>query len=175
MAAAVRIIASEGLSAATAAIAKEAGVSNGSLFTYFESKVELLNQLYIELKTEMGTAALKGLPAESDVRSQILHMWRRWLRWAVSYPEKRRALSHLSVSDDITPESQKTGHQAMLGVAALLEQSRKNGPLRDASLGFVSALMNAMADTTMDFMISDPANADKYCMSAFEAMWRMLA
>ena len=35
MAAAARVIAQRGLNAPTALIAKEAGVSNGSLFTYF--------------------------------------------------------------------------------------------------------------------------------------------
>jgi AcrR family transcriptional regulator len=175
MSAATRIIASEGLSAATAVIAKDAGVSNGSFFTYFETKAGLLNQLYIELKTEMGAAALEGLPSESDLRSQMLHMWRHWLRWAVSCPEKRRALAHLSVSDDITPETRTAAHQTMAGIAALLERSRKSGPLRHAPLAFVAALMSAVADTTMDFMISDPANADSHCLTAFDAVWRMLA
>ena len=37
-----RIIVTQGLSAPIAGIAKEAGVPNGSLFTYFETKTELL-------------------------------------------------------------------------------------------------------------------------------------
>jgi AcrR family transcriptional regulator len=32
---------SQGLSAPTASVAKEAGVANGSLFTYFETKTDL--------------------------------------------------------------------------------------------------------------------------------------
>lgn len=175
MAAATRVIAAQGLGAATATIAKEAGVSNGSLFTYFATKADLLSQLYVELKSEMAAVALQGLPTEGDVRSQMLHLWRNWLRWAASRPEKRRALAHLGVSDDIAPESREAAHQAMASVAALLERSRKNGPLRSAPLAFVSALMSAMADTTMDFMIADPANADAHCLIAFEAFWRTLA
>ena len=62
--AATRIIVTQGLSAPTAGIAKEAGIPNGSLFTYFATKTELLNQLYLELKSEMAATALKGLPAE---------------------------------------------------------------------------------------------------------------
>jgi AcrR family transcriptional regulator len=174
MLAAIRVIASEGLAAATAAIAKEAGVSNGSLFTYFEKKADLLNQLYIELKAEMAAVALDGLPAGSDDRGQVFHMWSHWLRWAVSCPEKRRTLVHLDVSDDITPESRQIARQMMTGIAKLLERSRENGPMRDAPLGFVVALMSAMAEATTDFMIHDPANADKHCMTAFDAMWRML-
>ena len=36
LSAAIRLIATEGLGVATATIAKEARISNGSLFTYFE-------------------------------------------------------------------------------------------------------------------------------------------
>ena len=39
-----------------ALIAKEAEVSNGLLFTYFETKVVLLNELYVELKTERDSS-----------------------------------------------------------------------------------------------------------------------
>ena len=54
MEAATRFIVTHGLSAPTAGIAKEAGVANGSLFTYFETKTDLFNQLYLELKTRDG-------------------------------------------------------------------------------------------------------------------------
>src|SRR5258708_24562846 len=80
MSAAIRVIASQGLGAATATIAEEAGVSNGSLFTYFETKADLMNQLYIELKAEMAAAALDRLPTKSDIRKQELHMWSNSLR-----------------------------------------------------------------------------------------------
>ena len=172
LSAATRVIAVQGLSAPTAMIAKEAGVSNGSLFTYFETKADLMNQLYIELKAEMAAASLEGLSTEGDFREQMRRMWIHWLRWATSCPDKRRTLAHLSVSADITPASLETGHRTMAGVAKLLEQSRENGPLRDAPLGFVVALMNAMADATIDFMIRDPAHADEHAAAAFEALWR---
>src|SRR5271170_4450457 len=105
--AAIRVIAAQGLGAPTATISKQAGVSNGSLFTYFETKADLLNQLYVGLKTEMGAAALDGLPIDGDIREQMLHVWTHWLCWATC-PEKRRTLAHLGVSDDITLESHQT-------------------------------------------------------------------
>jgi AcrR family transcriptional regulator len=175
MSAAIHVIASQGLGAATATIAKEAGVSNGSLFTYFQTKADLFNQLYIELKTEMASAALDGLPTEGDTREQMLHLWTGWLRWATSCPEKRRTLAHLGVSDDVVSESHQTASRTMAGIAKLLERSRENGPMRDAPLGFVVALMNALADATIDFIIRDPANADKHRKAAFEALWRIVA
>jgi AcrR family transcriptional regulator len=175
MAAAIRVIAAQGLSAPTATIAKEAGVSNGSLFTYFETKADLMNKLYLELKAEMAAAALEGLPTKSSIRKQAQHMWSHWLRWATACPEKRRALAHLGISDDISLESHQTASRTMAEIAKLLERSRENGPMRDAPLGFVASLMSALADATTDFMIRDPANADKHAMAGFEALWRMVA
>lgn len=173
--AASRVIASQGLGAPTAIIAKEAGVSNGSLFTYFETKAELLNQLYLELKSELASVALAGMPTEIEVHQQVYYMWSRWMGWATSYPEKRRALTFLGVSDYITRENHQVASQSMGGIVKLLERSRENGPMREAPLGLVVALMNALAEATIDFMIQDPANADGHCKAGFDAMWRMIA
>ena len=174
MTAAIRIIASQGLGAPTALIAKEAGVSNGSLFTYFATKPDLLNHLYVALKTESAGAALGGLPTRSDLREQMRHMWIRWLHWAIIHPDKRRTLVHLGVSEDVTAESHRAGSHAFAGVAELLERSRAGGPMRDAPIGLVAALMTGVAEAAMDVMARDPANADAHCAEAFDAMWRMI-
>jgi AcrR family transcriptional regulator len=175
MSAATRIIAGQGLGAATATIAREAGVSNGSLFTYFDTKADLLNQLYLELKTDMGAAALGGMPADGDVREQMFNMWSRWLHWATAYPEKRRALAQLEVSDEITSPTHEAASRAVTGIAVVLERFRGNGPMRDAPLAFVVALANALAEATIDFIIRDPDNAAAHERTGFDALWRMIA
>ena len=157
-----RVIATHGLSAPTAMIAQEAGVSNGSLFTYFETKADLLNQLYVELKAEMAAAALDGLPVGAELRDQVSHIWSNWMGWAVSNPEKRCALAQLDVSDEITPANRAAAHKAMVDIGGLLERSRANGSVREAPMEFVVALVNSLADATMDFMVQDPKNADEY-------------
>ncbi len=70
MSATTRMIVTHGLSAPTAVIAQEAGVSNGSLFTCFKTKADLFNQLYHELKAGMASAVLEGLPT-SDRTGRI--------------------------------------------------------------------------------------------------------
>jgi AcrR family transcriptional regulator len=175
LSAATRVIASQGLGAATATIAKEAGVSNGSLFVYFGTKAALLNELYVALKTEMTAAAIAGLPAEGEPREQVFHMWTQWLSWATTNPEKRRALAQLDVADDITADSHRTVRSAFRGIADLLDRSRADGPMRDAPLGFTLSLTSAIADATIDAMIREPAEAEARSRVAFEAMWRVLA
>jgi len=174
MAAATRVIVTHGLSAPTALIAKEAGVPNGSLFTYFETKADLFNQLYLELKAGMASAALEGLPAEAELRDQMFHLWSNWMTWAVENPEKRRALTQLGVSDEITPASRTAGHKTMARLGELMERSRANGPLRNAPMAFVAAMMTSLAEATMDFMILDTTDAKKHCKAGFDALWRVV-
>jgi hypothetical protein len=41
----------------------------------------------------------------------------------------------------------------MAFIAALLERARAKGAMKDAPMTFVAAMMNSMAETTMDFML----------------------
>ena len=174
LSAATRVVATDGLGATTSAIAKEAGVSNGSLFVYFDTKSILLNELYVSLKTEMGATAMDGLPADSDPQDQVRHLWDRWLRWATTHPDKRRALAQLDVSDDITTKSRQAARSEFGGIADLLDRSRQNGPVRLTPLPFLLELMSAMADVTVDAILRQPDHADEYSDTAFAALWRVL-
>ncbi len=173
--AATRIIVTQGLSAPTAEIAREAGVANGSLFTYFETKPDLFNQLYLELKAEMAHAAMKNFPVGAELRQQIVYVWRNWMEWAVAHPEKRRVLAQLDVSDALTPETRAAGQKTMVGIAELLERTRAHGPMRKVAKGFVFSLMNSVAEATVDAMTLDEVQAQRYCKEGFEALWRMIA
>ena len=179
LSAATRVIADEGLGVATATIAKQAGVSAGTLFNYFQSKSVLVNELYVSLKCEMGAAAAEGLPACTRPHDQLRHVWDRWVDWATSAPEKRRALAHLDVSEDITDESRQAAHQAFYGMAELLERCRANGPMQDVPLDFVLRILNGIADVTIDDLIARPgpgsATNDPRSMAAFDAIWRAVA
>jgi AcrR family transcriptional regulator len=173
--AATRIIVTQGLSAPTAGIAKEAGVANGSLFTYFETKTDLFNQLYLEIKTEIAAAILKNRPVGAEPREEFFHVWRNWMNWAMANPQKRKALTQLGVSDEITAETRATGHKTMAPIGELLERARAKGPMQKVPKGFVAALMSSIAEATMDFMTQDPANATRHSREGFDALWRMVS
>jgi hypothetical protein len=96
------------------------------------------------------------------------------MQWAVSNPERRRALAQLGVSDEITPATRAAGHKIMTGIANLMQQMRVTGPMHNTPMPFVATIMNAMAEATMDFMIHDQANAKKHCKAGFDALWRAI-
>lgn len=86
MEATIRVLDTRGLSAPTAAIAKEAGISNGSLFTYFPTKTDLFNQVYIEIKKGMIAEITNGLPEGEDFCELLFHSWLNRMEGAISKP-----------------------------------------------------------------------------------------
>jgi AcrR family transcriptional regulator len=72
--AAAEVVAALGVSGPTAKIAKVAGVAEGTVFTYFATKDELLNQLYLEIKTDLRDAMMTGYPSGKSIARRSRHV-----------------------------------------------------------------------------------------------------
>lgn len=109
LAAAALTFAERGLAAPTAAISKAAEISEGSLFTYFATKDELLNALYREIKLNLAEAMMSEFSRHTDVRSKLEHIWNSFVNWGMENPAQRRVLAQLQVSDKLTRETRAVG------------------------------------------------------------------
>ena len=175
LAAAAEVVAEQGLGAPTARIAKLAGVAEGTLFTYFDNKDELLNQLYLDIKAELREVMMTTYPKQASVRDRAQHVWDKFVDWGVAQPQKRRAMAQLSVSERLTDCTRATGMQSFADINVMIQASVASGALRDQPPAFVSAIMAALAETTMDFIAREPDNADRYRKAGFEAFWHAIA
>ena len=169
--AATAVVGAEGIGAPTAKIARKAGVTEGTLFTYFASKDVLLNELYVALKAELGRAMERGYPAAKGVKARNRHVWNRYIGWGSADPLKHRALQQLAVADRVTDESRAVGRQCLGCLRDALLEAAENGGL---SPDFAGAVMGAVADTTLDFIAREPARARHYTRVGFETLWRAL-
>ena len=108
--AATRLFAERGLAAApTSEISRLAGVAEGTLFTYFGTKDELINSLYRELKLELADAMMSDFPRKENVRTRLRHVWDRHVNWGIANPKQRKVLAQLTVSEVLTNESRDAG------------------------------------------------------------------
>ena len=174
LAAAIEVIAEQGLAAPTSRIAKVAGVAEGTLFTYFDSKDELFNALYTQLKAEMRSTMLGAYPALGSAQDKIRYVWQQYVSWGVAHPHKRQALGRLMVSDSLTAQSRAAGMEGFQGFNTMLADSINSGLLRQQPPEFVGALLGSMAETTMDFMLREPAKAADYAEAGFTALWNAI-
>jgi AcrR family transcriptional regulator len=170
--AAAEAIAAEGIGVSTSRIAKAAGVADGSLFVYFPTKDDLLNQLYSSIKKEIAESMLAKYPSQATVSERLRAVWMAYLKWGVSNPEKRQAMSQLSVSHRITQGIRDESMQHLREINKLLKQCV--GPGNTNTVAFATGIMTALSEVTIGFMTSDRRTGAKYADMGFAALMRAL-
>src|SRR6202451_1493418 len=170
--AAARLFAERGLTAApTSEISKQAGVAEGTLFTYFKTKDELINALYREMKLELADAMMSDFPRRGSIRDRLQHVWDRYLTWGIKNPSQHKVLQQMTVWGGLTKESKHAGTTPFLEIEKMAEAAVAQHVFLARPLAFVPAPLNALADPTMDFMRRDPKQADMYRKQGFEMLW----
>ena len=171
--AATRVFAERGLTAApTSEISKRASVAEGTLFTYFKTKDDLINALYREIKLELADAMMSGFPRKKSVRTRLQHVWDGYVNWGVTNPEQRRVLAQLQVSGMLSKESLEAGSAPFVEMQNMIRNAISQHVLRaDLPIELISKMLVAVAEATMDLIVLKPARANKYRNGGFEIYW----
>jgi len=175
--AATRVFAERGLTAApTSEISKQAGVAEGTLFTYFKTKDDLINALYREIKLELADAMMSGFPRKQRVRTRLRHVWDGYVNWGVANREKRSVLAQLQVSGILSKESIEAGSAPFVEMQNTIRDAIERHILRaDLPIELISKTMAALAEATMDLIVLKPGMAKKYRDGGFEIYWAGIA
>jgi AcrR family transcriptional regulator len=171
LSAAKQVFAKHGLAAPTAAISKVAGVAEGTLFTYFHTKDDLVNALYREIKLQLAGALMSGFARKRDVRSKLQHVWDSYVNWGVANPDPCKVLAQLLVSEKLTEESRAVGFAPFSEIEVMARDAVARGLLRDLPMEFFTAIMEALAGATMEFMARNPSSAASFRKFGFEVFW----
>jgi AcrR family transcriptional regulator len=128
------------------AVAKAAGVGQGTLYRHFPTREALLVEVYHADVAELVEAA-RTLVAEHDAVTAM----RRWLDRVADYARVKRGV--LAALQPVSGTKLATSHTPRIGeaVAILLDAGRKEGAIRDdvdeadvlVLLGFLSHMTNA--------------------------------
>ena len=171
LSAAMEVFATQGLSAPTSAISKSAGVAEGTLFTYFRTKDDLVNALYREIKLQLASALMSDFARHPDVRAKLRHVWDTFLDWGMANPQQGKVLAQLMVSGKLTAETRAVGAAPFAEIEAMGRDAIERGVVREIPIEFLSALMESIAATTMEFMARNPSFASRFRTIGFEAYW----
>ncbi len=86
-AAALRLVSTHGfIGTSMAMIAAEASTGAGTIYNYFPSKDELMDDLFRALKTEFMEAIQKDVASKTSFRIQFLTMWKNIIQYALAHP-----------------------------------------------------------------------------------------
>jgi AcrR family transcriptional regulator len=171
LAAATTVFADRGLGAPTASISAAAGVAEGTLFNYFETKEALLNALYRDIKVGMADAMMAGFPRKKSVRDRLAHVWRQYVDWGVRHPAEHTVLKLIEGWGGLTSASKTAGSAPFTEVQNLADDAIRQRVIRDLPTAFIGAAMSALAETTMRATRDDRKRASVYRDAGFEVLW----
>ena len=156
--------------APTSAISSAAGVAEGTLFTYFRTKDELLNELYRELRKEMD-CEMADYPYTADARTRLRFVWYRYLNLAMKYPKRLKIMQQLRSSGRLLKDAEAPN----LAIRELLyttKEAAEMGGMHNVSAEFLVLLFRAQAEATVEFI---GAHCDLEAESreiGFKLFWR---
>lgn len=165
--AAIPLILQEGVGVSTAAIAKAAGVSNGTLFNAFHTKQDLIDSIYLAAKTGMFDRLTHSGDAPFD--RETLHCnWCDYLAWARRNPHHRLIMHLLLEAGLVSPGMQTRvialGERSRVWIAGALTRGVIRGPNGDYVARLIFFHLDLVIDMALDGTDEDLA-FDMLCRS----------
>ncbi len=172
LAAAAALVATHGVGASTAQIARAAKVAEGTVFTYFETKDALLNEVFVRLETRLSLALADAFPVNGDPRSQFEHCWNALIAWGAAHPVDRMALRQLKVSERIN-HSTRTQCAAMFGtMLQSLETSLRQYVAAERIPFYLGRVLMSLLETTLEAIAAEPSQRKALQQAGFELFWK---
>ncbi|WP_354688299.1 TetR/AcrR family transcriptional regulator [Aeromonas sp. 19NY04SH05-1] len=176
--AALALCAEDGLQgAATARIAKAAGVANGTLFHHFPSKEALILQLYQDVKQRMGAAICEADPALS-LREQTRHYWQLAMAWMLVHPNELKFVLGFFHSPMLARETRsKVLNDALRFLPALLAQGQASGELMQAPAPLMLEVCQGQFLACASLFVDQPELGQDahWQASAFSLFWSAIS
>jgi AcrR family transcriptional regulator len=174
LASAVRVFAKEGLSAPTLAVSRAAHLAEGTLFTYFPTKNQLLSAVFRDIRLELATEILSSFPRRKDVRTRLLHIWNRFVDWGVAHPEAHRVANQMAARPGLEAESSEAEVAVRAEFLSIYRDLQEQHLAQDIPLEVLQAALDALGEMTIKMTRRAPELSTKYRRAGFELLWRGL-
>lgn len=160
----------------TSKIAKEAGVSNGTLFHYFKTKEILVSELYLSIKRQLRDHLINNLDRCKTTREKVKYIWISWVKWGIENSEKIVFFKQFHNSPYISCESRKEGATTFSFIFDIIDEGIDNGSLINIDRHLLSSFMFASTYTMIAFAHEFPKKIDENNLeTGFKMLWRGIA
>jgi AcrR family transcriptional regulator len=171
--AAIRVFAERGITnAPTSAISRAAGVAEGTLFTYFRTKNELMNELYFELRQEFSRT-LTDYPNAADAHTRLRYIWDRYLDLGKAHPQRLKVIAQLRASGKLFRENEKPAF-VFFEVMNATHEVVRGGELHNAPPEYMVLAMRSLAEITIEFVNANPESEPVCRELGFQLLWKGL-
>lgn len=157
----------------TAAIAKEAGTAAGTLFLYFPTKQDLINELVLQISNNQSDYMKTLLDPSLSVRDTFLTIWQGCIRW---FLEHRDAFEYIRqvrdtgmVEEAIVQESGKS----FIYFYNAIQKGLDEGALKPYPLEVIGAFLYQDIVAVMSLMRTEATleKQEEVIQAGFDIFW----
>lgn len=135
-------------------IAKKAGVAAGTIYHYFESKDELILELYVMIRSKMLDAMFNPAFEDKDFKSQFFLGWTSLCRYFISNPSCLIFIEQFSNSPYAKAGGECRNSPFLERFDAFFESGMEAGIIKQMGRGLIASISNGCIVATSKFHIS---------------------
>lgn len=151
-------------------VARRAGVAAGTIYQFFQSKEQLIDTLYQELKTSMGAALLRGYDADLPYEERFRLIWKNLFFHFVEHPDEFRFLTRY-VDSPIINEKTRRGTDEYRPIRKLLREARRSGAIRNLNSEITLALLYGSVISLADLHLRGTPIRGKVLEETIRSCW----
>ncbi|WP_298770493.1 TetR/AcrR family transcriptional regulator [uncultured Shewanella sp.] len=162
----------------TAQIAKQAGVATGTLFHHFQSKDELMNQLFLSIKQDFAKSIFNNQQNSDDLKQDAKHLWYTSIQWAIDNPLKQAFFQQYSLSAVIPMEIKQHAMNSTLQlIGDLIRKGQEAKLLAKHPLTLMQESCHGQYLASTRYFLDNPEKWQdiNYRQSSFEILWQSIA
>lgn len=159
----------------TSKIAKEAGVSNGTLFHYFATKEDLIKELYISIKNELNQFLFSKITPQDGIEVVIKKVFIYFIYWALDNREKNHYIQQVLFSPHIFQIPESVAMEQSQKHIQLIEEAKATKVIKDLPTNLIYTLANSHLMGIYNYVVNLPSEEQKPIIeSGFDMLWDML-
>lgn len=168
------LIDEEGLQSVTfSKIFKRAKVGSGTLFNYFNSKEELVNEVYRQARHLLAESLLIGYDPQASLYERYKCIQLNRIRFAVDFPKEFLFIDSYSYSPYITPELRHLNDKGTREALSVIMEGQKQGLLKEMDTQFCYQLLHGMiASVVKGHLAGKYPLDDLHIQQTIEACWK---
>ncbi len=170
--AAISVFAEQGFwDTPTSLISKTAGVADGTLFNYFKTKDDLIQEVYLDIKKELARVLLEDLPAEASYRDKLHHVWNQNIAWGVAHPDRFKVLQQISSSYKVSDEIATQANEPFLEIEKMMDDCIASGVFGNYPVEYLRELVDTQTTIAIRFASQQPEKLADYQQMGFDILW----
>lgn len=167
--------ANSGIGTAMAGVAKEAGVSAGVIYYYFDSKDALLIELYKTVKRDTVTSIIETVDTTQPFKLQVQQQLGNLFRYYVKHPQQVAYMEQFSRSPYNSPAIEAEMNKNFAFVAEMFERAKHEMIIKDLPQMVLVALTMEVASSLAQKQSAGLLNlSDTEIRQVIDATWEAI-